>query len=275
MRTWLAAAAFAALWPAFAAAQTTSQLSTPVVIHAGEAGGEGVITVRTTIVQRQRATTIRSVALDDAIATPTQSGRQAQGFAAGEQLFGIYDEYNSWAYCALRRSWWSGDTLTCYEDTDNDGKLDLALPSGAPFNGIPFFVFPERRETRALQQPARFHRIPYAEGPAIEAALQAELIDSRRVHGVMQPARISLQFGFLVNNRFVGLNSLTRTSDMTTEPVTLEVDGSRVEFSGTPERGSLHYRVLTPMPARIERILLRRTYVRTTSYTYIPIYIPR
>src|SRR5690348_1864410 len=95
-----------ALWPSLAGAQDAI-MSTPVVIQAGTPGVEGVIAQHEQIILQQRANTIRAAILDDPIAAPTGSGRQAEGFRAGDALFGIYDEYNSWAYCALRHSWWS------------------------------------------------------------------------------------------------------------------------------------------------------------------------
>jgi hypothetical protein len=143
-----------------AAAQTTMVDSTPVVIHTG-APSEGVISERAQIISRQRVTTVRAAVLDDAVARPSETGRQREGFPAGEQLFGIYDGRDAWVYCALRESWWSGDTLTCYQDTDEDGRFDVAKPSGAPFLGIPFFILAQNTEVRTLTTPARYHRVPY------------------------------------------------------------------------------------------------------------------
>lgn len=255
-----------------AAAQTTTVNSTPVVIHAAAPGAEGVVTERSQIILRQRATTIRAVVLNDPIARPSGSGRQRSGFEAGEKLFGIYDDYDSWAYCALRDGFFA-DSLTCYQDTDDDGRFDIARPSGAPFLGVPFFIFAQNTEERRLATPASYTRIPYSEGPAVEAGLQVSLTEPRRRRGEMQPGAVRLQFGYIVDNRFIPVSNASANAEIAGEPVTLEVNGARVEFSGPPERDQLRYRVIETIPSHITRVRMTRMLVRTT--TYVPIYIPR
>src|SRR5690606_24207980 len=124
------------------------------------------------------------------------------------------------------------DSLTCYQDTDDDGRLDIARPSGAPFLGVPFFIFAQNTEERRLQTPAGYTRIPYADGPAVEAGLQLSLTEPRRRRGEMQPGRIRLQFGYIVDERFIPVSNASASAEMVDQPVTLEVDGARVEFSG-------------------------------------------
>ncbi|MBN8608397.1 MAG: hypothetical protein J0L81_15885 [Caulobacterales bacterium] len=264
--------ALAVLAPAQAAAQTMRAQSTPIVIHDAQAGGEGVVLERQQIIQRQRVTTIRAVQLQAPIARPSESGRQREGFPAGERLFGIYDDYDSWAYCALREGFF-GDRLTCYLDTDDDGRLDLAKPSGAPFLGIPFFIFAEGAETRPLESPAAYSRIPYADGPAIEAGLRATLTEARTRRGETTPGRISLEFGYIVENRFIPVTGSSQSAPFTGAPVQLRVRDALVEFSGAAVRGQLGYRVLEAMPAQIDRVEMTRTV--TYGTTYVPVYIPR
>lgn len=272
MRTLLAGALVALIACAGGAhAQTVSVDSTPVVIHAG-APSEGVITERTQIVSRQRVTTVRAAVLDEAAARPAANGRQREGFPAGEALFGIYDGHDAWAYCALRESFWTGDALTCYQDTDADGRFDVAKPSGAPFLGIPFFILTQNAEARTLSTPAAFHRVPYAQGPSIEAGLQLVLVEARG----RRQASATVSFGYIVNaGRFIPVrgNSATHTFGQDAAAVVLSVADARVELSGAPVRGQLRYRVVEPIPAHIERVTMQQ--ITTTGYTYVPIYIPR
>lgn len=261
--------------PLIAHAQTTTAESTPVAIHAAAAGAEGAITERSQIVLRQRLTTVRAAMLDAPAARPASDGHQREGFPAGERLFGIYDGDESWAYCALRESFWLGDALTCYQDTDGDGRLDVAKPSGAPFMGVPFFIFAQRAEQRALTAPAAFHRIPYDQGPAIEAGLRLTLTEARVRRSRTDPASAFLEFGYILNNdRFVPVQGRSHRHVFDGEgPVTLSVSDAQVELSGTPARGQLRFRVLEAMPAQLDRVIMTQTVTYTT--TYVPIYVPR
>ncbi|MBI1251687.1 MAG: hypothetical protein GC189_09475 [Alphaproteobacteria bacterium] len=276
MKRMATATAFAcAAIAAPAAAQiTTSVSSTPVIIHAlpAEAPREGLVERRDQPVLRQRATTNRAVAITAPIATPGRSGRQHAGFPAGERLFGVYEGVDRWAYCALREGFWA-DRLTCYLDTDGDGFLDTAKPSGTPFLGVPFFIFTQD-ERRTLDTPVGFEAIPYAEGPAIDAGVQLTLQESRRRRGEMTEPRASLAFGFYVNDSFVPVRGQSQAVALTGEgPWTLAINGAEIELSGSPTRGALRYRVVTPLPSQIQRMELTRTI--TTTTTYVPIYIQR
>ncbi len=270
----LFAVGLAAIAP-IASAQTTTSESTPVVIHAGASGGEGIVAERTQIVLRQRVTTVRAAVLDEPAARPAGDGRQREGFPAGERLFGIYDGDGAWAYCALRESFWLGDNLTCYQDTDNDGRLDIAKPSGAPFLGVPFFILAQTSEQRQLAAPAAFRRLPYDQGPAIEAGLRLTLTEARERRTRSTPASAFLEFGYILNNdRFVPVQGTSQRRTFDGEgPVTLNVADARIELSGAPARGQLRYRVLDAMPAHIDRVVMTQTVTYTT--TYVPIYIPR
>lgn len=270
----LATACLAVAAP-FAAAQTTTAESTPVVIHAAAAGGEGLISERAQIVLRQGVTTVRAVVLDEPAARPSSNGRQREGFPAGERLFGIYDGDESWSYCALRESFWLGDALTCYQDTDEDGRLDVAMPSGAPFLGVPFFILAQTAEQRPLAAPAAFHRIPYHQGPSIEAGLRLTLTEARVRRGRTEPATALLEFGYILDNdRFVPVQGTShRHTFESAGPVTLNVADAQVELIGPPVREQLRYRVVDSMPAHIDRVLMTQTVTHTT--TYVPIYVPR
>jgi hypothetical protein len=264
-----------ALVAAPAQAQTTTVESTPVVIHAGAVGGEGIVAERSQIVLRQRVTTVRAAVLDEPAARPSANGRQREGFPAGERLFGIYDGDESWAYCALRASFWSGEALTCYQDTDEDGRLDVAKPSGAPFLGVPFFTLTQNAEQRPLTAPAAFRRIPFDQGPAIEAGLRLTLTEARVRRTRTDPASAVLEFGYILdNNRFVPVQGTSLRHEFAGDgPVSLTVADARIELSGPPVRGQLRYRVAEPMPAQLSRVIMTQTVTYTT--TYVPIYIPR
>lgn len=270
----LATACLMALAP-IAAAQTTTAESTPVVIHAGAAGGEGVIDARAQIVLRQGVTTVRAAVLDEPAARPSGNGRQREGFPAGERLFGIYDGDESWSYCALRESFWLGDALTCYQDTNEDGRLDVAMPSGAPFLGVPFFILAQTAEQRPLAMPAAFRRIPYDQGPSIEAGLRLTLTEARVRRSRTEPATALLEFGYILDNdRFVPVRGTSHRQTLEgAGPVTLSVADAHVELTGQPVRGQLHYRVVEAMPAHIDRVIMTQTVTYTT--TYVPIYVPR
>lgn len=253
-------------------AQATVVNSTPVVVHGAlESPPEGVVERRMHIVARQRATTNRAVVIDAPIARPSSAGRQNDGFPAGERLFGVYDGFDSWAYCALRQSMW-GDSLVCYADADADGRFETAKPSGAPFLGIPFFIWTQR-EARALANPVAYRALPYGEGPAIQAGLRVDLQESRTRRGQTTPASAGLDFGFIVDDRFVPVSGASSRMDLSgAGPWTLRSHGAEVELSGAPTRNQLRYRIVTPMPAQIQRVEMSRTV--TTTTTYVPIFIP-
>lgn len=268
----------AALLPSIAWAQpgyTRTTDSAPIVIHAGAAGEEGVITERRQQIQRQRVTAMRAAVLDEPAVRVSVNDRQRAGFPAGERLFGIYDGDKSWTYCALRAGFFR-ELVNCYQDTDNDGRLDLYKPSGMPFLGVPFFIFfPNASEIRPLPAPVAFHRINYAEGPAIDAALQVTLTETRRRRGEMQPGRVEVAFGFSMEGQFAPMGSSASHIFASPDAAILNVAGAQVEFSGAPVRGQLRYRVLAPMPAHIERVVMTQTVTYTPTTTYIPIFIPR
>ncbi len=244
-----------------ATAQTTIVDGAPVVIHPGAAGAEGVVTDDNQILVRQRVTAPRAAVLEEQAGRPSGSGRDRAGFEAGEKLFGLYDGDDAWVYCATRGGFF-GDWLTCYRDSDRDGRFESAAPSGAPFLGVPFFIFAQR-ESQPLAAPAAYRLIPFTEGPAIEAGVRVQFTPARTRRGVTEPANIALAFGYIVENRFVpisgaGGGAIAYEGE---GPVIAESRGARIEFSGPLALGALRYRVLEPMKSQLDRVQMTQTLI--------------
>lgn len=279
------------LWgaPCAVLAQTQTSVSTPFIIHAGvthgPAVGEEATVQRGKPMLTQRATSIRAARLE--AETPSLAGfRKMKSFAAGTPMFGVYS-LTGWVYCAVAEttaSWWAGDEFVCYEDIDGDGRFESAMLSGAPFLGVPLFVF-ELGERRALAEPAPYTVISGAEGPSVEFALVAT-VQTRRLPGMLAEAppvtMVTVKGGFRASADPGGVG---RAADPPTTPIAgwadtvvlgperpnrIHVLGAELEILGLGEDNAVRYRVISSAPAQVERIAMSVT--RSTTYT--PIFIP-
>ncbi len=280
-----------ALWsgPQSTLAQTRTQSSTPFIIHAGltqgPAIGEETVAPRGKPLLIQRATSIRAARLE--AETPSLAGfRKAKSFASGTLMFGVHS-LTGWVYCAVAEttaSWWAGDESVCYEDADGDGRFESAMLSGAPFMGVPLFVF-ELGERQALAQPAPYTVIPGGEGPAVEFALVATTRTRRLPDAspdIPPLVTVTVNGGFRASADPGGVG---RAADPPTTPIAGWVDtavvslggphrvkvlGAELEILGVSQDGAVRYRVISAAPAQIERVAM--SVVRSTTYT--PIFIP-
>ncbi len=272
-----------------AGAQTQTQSSTPFIIHGGmtqgPAAGEDAVVRRGKPMLIQPVTSIRAARLD--VETPSLAGfRKAKSFAAGTRMFGVHS-LTGWVYCAVAEttaSWWAGDESVCYEDADGDGRFETAMLSGAPFMGVPLFVF-ELGERQALAEPAAYSVIPGAEGPSVEFALVASS-RTQRLPGagadVAPLVLVTVSGGFRASADPGGLG---RDTDPPTTPIggwsdTIVLDpdkpnrvhvlGAELEILGLGEDNTVRYRVIRSAPAQIKRVAM--SVVRSSTYT--PIFIP-
>ncbi|WP_332679164.1 hypothetical protein [Brevundimonas sp.] len=279
------------LWaaPQRADAQIRTQASTPFIIHAGisrgPAPGDEAVAQRGQPLLIQRATSIRAARLE--AETPSLAGFQkVKSFPAGTKMFGVYS-LTGWVYCAVAEttaSWWAGDESICYEDADGDGRFETAMLSGAPFMGVPLFVF-ELGERQVLAEPAPYVVIPGAEGPSVEFALVASSETHRSPDA---PAEVPPVVTVTVNGGFrasadpggVGRSEnppTTRIAGWTGTVVLgpersnrIRILGAELEILGLGENNTVRYRVISPAPAQVERVAM--SVVRSTTYT--PIFIP-
>lgn len=276
------------LWatPHSAGAQTRTQASTPFIIHAGmtqgPAPGEEAVARRGQPLLIQRATSIRAARLE--AEAPSLAGfRKVKSFPAGTPMFGVHS-LTGWVYCAVAEttaSWWSGDESVCYEDADGDGRFETAMLSGAPFMGVPLFVF-ELGERQALAEPTPYTVIPGAEGPSVEFALVASSRTHRFPGAVNPVVTVTVAGGFRASADPGGVG---RGADPPTTPIAGWVDtvtlgpdqpnrvhvlGAELEILGAGADGTIRYRVIASAPAQVERVAM--SVRRSTTYT--PIFIP-
>lgn len=276
------------LWaiPHSAGAQTRTQASTPFIIHAGmtqgPAPGEEAVARRGQPLLIQRATSIRAARLE--AEAPSLAGfRKVKSFPAGTPMFGVHS-LTGWVYCAVAEttaSWWSGDESVCYEDADGDGRFETAMLSGAPFMGVPLFVF-ELGERQALAEPAPYTVIPGAEGPSVEFALVASSRTHRSPGAVNPVVTVTVTGGFRASADPGGVGRganppttpIAGWADTVTlgpeQPNRVHVLGAELEILGAGADDTIRYRVISSAPAQVERVAM--SVMRSTTYT--PIFIP-
>lgn len=270
-------------------AQTRTQASTPFVIHGGitqgPALGEEAVAARGKPLLVQRATSVRAARLE--AEAPSLAGfKKVKVFPAGTTMFGVHS-LTGWVYCAIAEttaSWWAGDESVCYEDADGDGRFETAMLSGAPFMGVPLFVF-ELGERQALTTPAPYSIIPGDQGPAVDFALVAA-VRTQRLPGaapdVAPITAVTVRGGFRASADPGGVG---RSAEPPVTPITgwadtvvigpgrpnrVSILGAEVEILGLGENDTVRYRVLSSAPAQVERVAM--SVVQSTTYT--PIFIP-
>ncbi|ADL01981.1 hypothetical protein [Brevundimonas subvibrioides] len=282
MRSFLAITLALAAVSGPAAAQTQTRESTPFVIQAGITAGPAIGEVATAprgqalIVQAARSIRAARLLAD----TPSLSGfGKVKTFPAGSPMFGIHTA-TGWAYCAVAEttaSWWSGDEFVCYEDADADGRFETAMHSGAPFLGVPLFVFETGRK-QPLPTPAPYSAEPTEAGPSVDYVVTAS---ARRLPqpGGGTPApesdgmAITLQGGFRqgVNASPVPIGGWSETAVIRNgAPTRITLMGAEFEILGVDADGTVRFRVISETPAQVRRI----TMGLTSTTQYVPIFIP-
>lgn len=260
-------------------AQTRSEVrdTTPFIIHdrvtAGPDIGVEAVAAPGQPLLVQSATSIRAARLD--ADTPSLAGfRKTKVFTAGTAMFGVYSDTGGWAYCAVAETsaaWWAGDEFVCYEDLDGDGRFESAMHSGAPFMGVPLFVF-ELGYRQTLPEPAPYSIAAGGEGPAVDLVLMPR-VQRRSAPDGAPLVIVTVSGGF---RKEAGTPPTLIPGWSGAAPVRsgetarIKVIGAEIEILGVGDDGSVRYRLLSIVPAQVKRVGMGVT--RTTTYT--PIFIP-
>ena len=278
LRILSAAIAVLFVLPNAASAQTQRRESTPFIIHDAITAGPGIgveaTAPRGQALIVQHATSIRAARLD--ADTPSLAGfRKTKTFAAGSSMFGVYSA-TGWAYCAVAETtaaWWAGDEFVCYEDADNDGQFETAMHSGAPFLGVPLFVFQLGRK-QPLPQPAPYTILAPEDGPAVDYVITAA-VQRPRTRDASLPAvtAVTLKGGFRqdINSVPTSIGGWSQSAQF--EPgktALINLMGAEIEILDVSEDNTIRFQVLKPTPAQVQRI----TMGVTTRTTVVPIFIP-
>lgn len=263
-------------------AQTERRESTPFAIRPGITAGPAVgvegRAPRGQALVVQSARSIRAARLTSD--TPSLSGfGKVKTFPAGSAMFGVHT-LTGWAYCAIAETtaaWWSGDEFVCYEDADDDGRFESAMHSGAPFLGVPLFVF-QLGPRQALPAPAPYTIVPMDDGPAVDYVVTASVLRGRpRGAGPAEAGDdakiVTLRGGFRqdVNRRPTEIGGWSASAVIRDDaPVRMRLMGAEFEILGIESDDTVRFRVLAETPAQVQRIVMGMT--RSTTYT--PIFIP-
>lgn len=268
---YLAAASAAFVVAGQAAAQTRTVESSPFVIHEIAADPTVRNAKKGEPLLVQPVTASRAARLE--VDAPTLFKSKTQSFAAGTAMFGSYDEATGrWLWCAVAESkakWWAGDEFACYEDLDADGRFDTVRPSGAPFLGVPLFVF-SPGAAKPLPTPVPYSRIDFANGPKTEYALswRADRPRAKADQPAPKVEAIAVTPAMGPNASPIGSAATVKLDGQETGRVFFR--GAEIEILGFEPDGSVRYRVLKGLPRQVGRV----TMTMTTSYTTVPIYIP-
>lgn len=262
-------------------AQIQSELrdTTPFIIHdrvtTGPEVGVDAVAAPGEPLLVQSATSIRAARLS--ADTPSLAGfRKTKVFTAGTAMFGVYSD-TGWAYCAVAETsaaWWAGDEFVCYEDLDADGRFESAMLSGAPFMGVPLFVF-ELGFRQTLPEPAPYTIAAGTEGPPVDVVLMPR-VQRRTPPGQSSgaPLTIVTVAGGFRKGSGTPPTLVPGWTDAAPikagETARLEVMGAEIEILEVGDDGSVRYRILSPIPTQVKRVAMGLT--RTTTYT--PIFIP-
>lgn len=264
------AAAVAALWalcgPALGQVQTRD--TAPFVILPLATTGEVRVASRDEPLLVQPVNASRAVRLEEVAATPFKD--RAALTPAGSTLFGAYDEPTQrWFYCVVadvKRWIGSSEEFACYEDTDDDGRFDQVRASGAPFLGVPLFVF-QPGAPRPLAAPVRYVPVPYTEGPTAEYKLWWSAKRPRARSGE-PPAKIrTVDLVASMSSRSQPLDDVRRELSAD-ETGVLKYRGAEIEVLGFEPDGAIRYRVLKAMPRQIDRVTM--TVTTTTTVVFVP-----
>lgn len=220
---------------------------------------------------RQPVTSTRAARLE--ADTPSLLGMgSAKVLLAGTKMFGVKVP-DGWIYCAVAEStvkWLFLDWFACYQDIDADGLFDHVRSSGAPFNGIPLFVF-QPGPPKALPTPVRYSFIPYAEGPRVDLGFVWRPIIAKVKKGEVAPppTRLTVTTSILTGEKDEAISAAVTFDMASGRPQVFSDNGGRVTLLGFTPEGGLRYRVDSAIPAQIEPLKMTLT---TTTYWYVTTY---
>ncbi len=247
-----------------AAAQIRRSSTTFVVLPTEAPAGESTAPGRAPLL-RQKIASTRAAQLDEA--APTTSGFAAEKtFPAGARLFGVQVP-DGWIYCAVAKSILA-DMFACYQDVDDDGRFDVARPSGLPFKGVPLFVF-EPGPAKRLPAPVRYSVLNYRDGPTTDIAIVWQPVKLPRARDAPPPPPTPRQITWNVSAVLAnGRTEAISRQQMVTMPspgqsVSIRSDGAVITLLGFTPEGQLRYRIDRTMPAQVQPMEM------TLSTTYI------
>ncbi|WP_372782387.1 hypothetical protein [Phenylobacterium sp.] len=214
----------------------------------------------------QTAHVTRAARLDEDISL---RGRLANGFAKknlkqGQALFAAHDGSDA-VFCApTSYNSWSGGDFYCLYDTDGDGAFDrmghgvVDIPGAPQLAGIledgevrGFVVV----DDKALPHPVKYTPIPAEEGPKTLVRFLWKATTSPATASA--PASYSVQVWSEIGGQAGRPVSAIPDADGTGH---VEYDGARFAILGLQADGSLRYRIEAPMPAKDQKVTLRRGY---------------
>lgn len=275
--SWAGAAVVAAIWglsATMAPAETTTEYAwTTFVIHGVTPPQGEQVAMPGQPLLRQPVTSTRAARLE--AESPSLAGMgSAKTFPAGTKMFGVKVP-DGWIYCAVSEStvkWLFLDLFACYQDTDGDGWFDHARSSGAPFNGIPLFVF-QPGPPKALPTPVPYSFIPYREGPKVELAFvwRPIMVKVKKGEVPPPPSRLTVATSILTGDMDHAISTPQTFDVWRGWPQVFSDDGGRVTLLGLTPEGGLRYRVDSSIPAQIEPLKMTLT-TTTTTYWYVMSY---
>lgn len=270
------AGGLAALWLALAAAfpaaaQYNQTSTTTFVIYSATAPvGEQIAQPGQPLLV-QDVTATRAARLEEESVSLLGMG-QMKSFPAGTPMFGVQVP-DGWIYCAVSISssqFWFGDVFACYQDTDADGQFDVVRNSGAPFAGIPIFVFQPGPAVR-LPKPVRYTEIPHALGPKVQLGLVWRPVGPKRRKDdpPLIPTSITVD-GEIIHDKVSTAISdpVTIATPAGSTPVIRRAGAVITVLGFTPE-GAIRYRVERTMPAQVAPMQMT---VTTSTYYYVVYY---
>lgn len=265
------AALACSLVAASAGAQTfTSRSWTTFVVNPVTVSSEEQVAAPGASLLSQPVTATRAAQLDAEAPSLLGMG-SAKTFPAGTKMFGVKVP-DGWIYCAVAAStvkWLYSEWTACYQDADNDGAFEVVRNSGAPFNGIPLFVF-QPGPPKKLPAPIPYTAIAYKEGPTVDLGFVWKPVITK-VPRDAPPApvtQLTVTQSMITGDKVEGVGR-GKTFSVETLPQTLRMDGATITLLGLTPKGELRYRVSSAMPAQIQPLELVLT---TSTYYYVVTY---
>lgn len=248
----------------------TSRTWTTFVVNPVTVPDEERIAAPGTSLLSQPVTSTRAARLDAEAPSLLGMG-SAKTFAAGTKMFGVKVP-DGWLYCAVAAStvtWLFSEWTACYQDADGDGAFEVVRDSGAPFNGIPLFVF-QPGPPKALPAPIPYTAIPYREGPTVDLGFVWKPV-VKKVKRDEPPApvtQVTITQSMITGDKIEGVNR-SQTFSVTDGAQTMRMDGATITVLGLTPEGNLRYRVRSTMPAQIQPLEMVLT---TSTYYYVVTY---
>jgi hypothetical protein len=211
----------------------------------------------------QTAHVARAARLDEDISV---RGRIVNGFARkdlkqGAALFAAHDGSDA-VFCApVNYNSFSGGDFYCFSDSDGDGAFDRVGHGVVDIAGSPQLAgILENGEVtsfvivddKALPHPVRYTAIAAEEGPKTLVRFRWKLTTARGGPG---PTSYSVQVWSEIGGQAGPMVSAIPDSGGVGH---VECDGARFTILGVEADGSLRYRIEAPMPAKDQKVILRR-----------------